>query len=208
MDLSIINAKGKETSKKAKLSDAIFAIEPNDHAIYLDVKYHMANQRAGTHKSKERGEITGSRRKIRKQKGTGAARAGDIKNPIYRGGGRAFGPRPRTYGSKLNKKLRQLARRSALSHKTKNNCLVVLEDIKFDKVATKQYADMLKNLNVESNNSLLVMAKTDENILLSSRNIKKANVLVASELNTYDILNAKSLLLTESAIKEIESLLS
>ena len=207
MDLSIINAKGKETSKKAKLSDAIFAIEPNDHAIYLDVKYHLANQRAGTHKSKERGEITGSRRKIRKQKGTGAARAGDIKNPIYRGGGRAFGPRPRTYGSKLNKKLRQLARRSALS-KIKNNCLVVLEDIKFDKVATKQYADMLKNLNVESNNSLLVMAKSDENILLSSRNIKKANVLVASELNTYDILNAKSLLLTESAIKEIESLLS
>jgi len=208
MNLSILNAKGKETSKKAKLSDAVFAIEPNDHAIYLDVKYHMANQRAGTHKAKERGEITGSRKKIRKQKGTGAARAGDIKNPIYRGGGRVFGPKPRTYSTKLNKKMRQLARRSALSHKTKSKSLFVLEDLKFDKAGTKQYAEMLRSLNVDNGNTLLVMAKADENILLSSRNIKYASVLAASDLNTYDILNAKNLLILESSVKEIESLLS
>jgi len=208
MNLSILDTKGKETSKKAKLNDAVFAIEPNDHAIYLDVKYHMANQRAGTHKAKERGEITGSRKKLRKQKGTGAARAGDIKNPIYRGGGRVFGPRPRTYSSKLNKKMRQLARKSALSHKTKAKCLFVLEDLKFDKAGTKQYAEMLKNLKVDNGNTLLVMAKKDDNVLLSSRNLKNANVLVASDLNTYDILNAKNILLLESSVKEIESLLS
>jgi len=208
MDLSIINAKGKETSKKAKLSDAVFAIEPNDHAIYLDVKHHMANQRAGTHKAKERGEITGSRKKLRKQKGTGAARVGDIKNPIFRGGGRVFGPRPRTYSTKLNKKLKQLARKSALSHKTKNKCLFVLEDLKFEKAGTKKFAELLKNLKVDSGNTLLVMAKKDDNIVLSSRNIKNANVLAASDLNTYDILHAKNLLILESSVKEIESLLS
>ncbi|MBL4578281.1 MAG: 50S ribosomal protein L4 [Flavobacteriales bacterium] len=204
MELAIVNIQGKKTSKKAKLNDSVFAIEPNDHAVYLDVKQYLANQRQGTHKSKERSDITGSRRKIRKQKGTGSARVGDIKNPIFRGGGRAFGPRPRSYSFKLNKKLKHVARKSALSYKAKDECLTVLEDFKFDQPKTKEYVSLLANLEMTDSKTLLILAENDTNIVLAARNIPKATVISASHLNTYQILNAKNLLVSESAITEIE----
>ena len=207
MELAVIDIKGKKTSKKVKLNDAIFCIEPNDHAIYLDVKQHMANRRSGTHKAKERSDVRGSRRKIRKQKGSGAARVGDIKNPIFRGGGRAFGPRPRDYGFKLNKKVKKLARKSALSHKIKDESIAVLEDFKLDSPKTKAFAEILSNLEVTDSKSLIVISDYNENIKLSSRNLKKTKVVSAEELCTYDILNANKIYLSEGSIEKVEKIL-
>ena len=207
MEAVVINISGTKTNKKVALSDAIFAIEPNDHAIYLDVKQFMANQRQGTHKSKERAEISGSTKKLKKQKGTGGARAGSAKSPLMVGGGRVFGPKPRDYSFKLNKKLKTLARKSALSYKAKGNDIVVLEDFTFDNAKTKDYTAMLKNLNLSDKKTLLVLAESNKNIYLSSRNLGNTKVVRASDINTYDVLNANSLLLAESSLKEIEKLL-
>lgn len=204
MKVSVYNTEGKETSKSVSLSKDIFGIEPNDHAIYLDVKHYLAAQRQGTHKSKERGEITGSRRKLRKQKGSGAARVGDIKNPLFRGGGRVFGPRPRNYEFKLNKKVKTLARKSALSQMAKDKNIIVLEDFSMDAPSTKGYANILSNLDQENNKTLLVLADSNKNILLSSRNLKKSKVVSVSSLTTYDLMNANKLMFVESSIKEIE----
>ena len=204
MKLSVYNTKGKETSKSVTLSKDIFGIEPNTHAIYLDVKHYLATQRKGTHKSKERGEISGSRRKLRKQKGSGAARVGDIKNPLFRGGGRVFGPRPRKYDFKLNKKVKTLARKSAFSQMAKDKNIIVLEDFSMDSPSTKGYVKILSNLEQENNKTLLILADSNKNIILSSRNLKKSKVLSASSLNTYDLMNANKLMFVESSIKEIE----
>ena len=204
MKLSVYNTEGKETSKTVSLSKDIFGIEPNDHAIYLDVKNYLAAQRQGTHKTKERSDVTGSRRKIRKQKGSGAARVGDIKNPLFRGGGRVFGPRPRKYDFKLNKKVKVLARKSALSQLAIDKNIIVLEDFSMDSPSTKGYADILSNLNHTNNKTLLVLTDSNKNILLSSRNLKKTKVVNVSSLNTYDIMNANKLMFVESSIKEIE----
>jgi large subunit ribosomal protein L4 len=176
MELNVVNIEGKETNRKVELPDSIFGIEPNDHAIYLDVKQYLANQRQGTHKSKERGEISGSTRKIKKQKGTGTARAGSIKSPIFRGGGRVFGPRPRNYGFKLNKKVKRLARMSALAYKAKEQAIVVVEDFNFDTPKTKEFANIRKNLNVADKRSLLVVPEVNKNVYLSSRNLPKSEV--------------------------------
>lgn len=208
MELKLVDKQGKETSKKVSLNDEVFGIEPNDHAIYLDVKQYLANGRQGTHKSKERGEIAGSTRKIRKQKGSGGARFGSIKSPVLRGGGRVFGPRPHEHGFKLNKKLKQLARRSALSTQARNNAITVVEDFTFDRPRTKDYQDFLSNLKVSDQKTLLVLGEQDKNLYLSSRNLRGAKVVTVSELNTYGILNAKRLLLSESAVKAIENSLS
>ncbi len=204
MKVSVYNTEGKETSKSVSLSKDIFGIEPNNHAIYLDVKHYLAAQRQGTHKSKERGEITGSRRKIRKQKGSGAARVGDIKNPLFRGGGRVFGPRPRNYEFKLNKKVKTLARKSALSQMAKDKNIIILEDFSMDSPSTKGYTKILSNLDQENNKTLLILADSNKNILLSSRNLKKSKVLSVSSLTTYDLMNANKLMFLESSIKEIE----
>ena len=204
MELPVVNIEGKKTSKKAKLSDDIFAVEPNDHAVYLDVKQYLAHQRQGTSKAKERSEVKGSRRKLRKQKGTGSARVGDIKNPIFRGGGRAFGPRPQNHGFKLNRKLKQVARKSALSYKVKEEALKVIEDFKFETPKTKEYAKLLSSLDITGTRSLLILAENDANISLAVRNIPKATVISAAHINTYQILSAKTLLISESAITEIE----
>jgi len=204
MKLSVYNTEGKETSKTVSLSKDVFGIEPNDHAIYLDVKNYLAAQRQGTHKSKERSDVTGSRRKIRKQKGSGAARVGDIKNPLFRGGGRVFGPRPRTYDFKLNKKVKTLARKSALSQTAKDKKIIVLEDFSMDAPNTKYFANILSNLDQANNKTLLILADSNKNILLSSRNLKKTKVVNVSSLNTYDIMNANKLMFVESSIKEIE----
>lgn len=208
MELAVIDVKGKATSKKAKLSKDVFGVEPNEHAIYLDVKQFLANQRQGTSKARERSEVRGSRRKIRKQKGSGGARFGDIKNPLFRGGGRVFGPRPKDHGFKLNKKLKQAARRSALTLMATENAITVVEDLKFDAVKTKSYAEFLSNLKLSDKKTLLVINELDKNVYLSSRNLIGAKVITASELNTYGILNANNLLLTESAIATIEKSLS
>tara|TARA_B100000749_G_scaffold278512_1_gene269328 strand:+ start:763 stop:1392 length:630 start_codon:yes stop_codon:yes gene_type:complete len=204
MKLSVYNTEGKETSKTVSLSKDIFGIEPNDHAIYLDVKNYLAAQRQGTHKTKERSDVAGSRRKIRKQKGSGAARVGDIKNPLFRGGGRVFGPRPRTYNFKLNKKVKTLARKSALSQTAKDKKIIVLEDFSMDAPNTKDFANILSNLDQANNKTLLILADSNKNILLSSRNLKKTKVVNVSSLNTYDIMNANKLMFVESSIKEIE----
>lgn len=208
MELTVIDAKGKKTSKKAKLSKDVFGVEPNEHAIYLDVKQFLANQRQGTSKARERSEVRGSTRKIRKQKGSGGARFGDIKNPLFRGGGRVFGPRPKDHGFKLNRKLKQAARRSALSLMAADNAITVVEDLKFEAVKTKSYVEFLKNLELSDKKTLLVLNEQDKNVYLSSRNLAGAKVVTASELNTYGILNANNLLLTESAIATIEKSLS
>lgn len=208
MELKIYNSQGKETSKTVKLVDNIFGLDPNDHAIYLDVKLYLANQRQGTHKSKERNEISGSTKKFKRQKGTGGARAGSMKSPVFVGGGRAFGPSPRNYTFKLNKKLKDLARKSALSYKAKSNSIKVLENFSFDKPKTKELISILKNLSLDNEKTLIVLADTNKNVYLSARNFTKANVLPASQLSTYDILNAKKLLLVENSIKEIENLLN
>jgi large subunit ribosomal protein L4 len=204
MKLSVYNTEGKETSKTVSLSKDIFGIEPNDHAIYLDVKNYLAAQRQGTHKSKERSDVTGSRRKIRKQKGSGAARVGDIKNPLFRGGGRVFGPRPRSYDFKLNKKVKVLARKSALSQIAKDKKMIILEDFSMDTPSTKDFAEILSNLDQTNNKTLLILTDSNKNILLSSRNLKKTKVVNVSSINTYDLMNAHKLMFVESSIKEIE----
>jgi large subunit ribosomal protein L4 len=204
MKVAVHNIKGKETTKKVDLSKDIFGVEPNDHAIYLDVKQHLAAQRSGTHKSKERGDVKGSRRKLRKQKGSGAARVGDIKNPLFRGGGRVFGPSPRNYDFKVNKKVKRLARKSALSYMAKDQNIIVLEDFSFDAPKTKSYTELLSNFDLLDNKTVLVLADSNKNIFLSSCNLQKARVVLASELNTYDVMNANKLILMESSINVIE----
>ena len=208
MKVAVHNIEGKETTKKVDLKKNIFEIEPNDHAIYLDVKHYLANQRTGTSKTKERGEIIGSRRKIRKQKGSGMARVGDIKNPIFRGGGRTFGPKPRDYDNKLNKKVKRLARKSALTYKAKDNNIIVLEDFTFDTPKTKEYLNILNNLEQANSKTLMVLPEANANIVLSSNNLKKAKVVMASNLCTYDIMNANTLLILEGSVKEIEKTLN
>lgn len=208
MELKVLNTKGKETAKSVKLTDSIFAIEPNDHAIYLDVKLILANKRQGTHKSKERADISGSTRKIKKQKGTGTARMGSIKSPILRGGGRVFGPKPRNYGFKLNKKVKQLARKSALSYKAKNDSIVVLEDINFEAPKTKEFISLLDNLNLLYEKVLFVLPSDNKNVYLSSRNIQGTKVVTADKLNTYDVLNANKLVLIEGSVQTIENTLN
>ena len=207
MEIAVLNIKGKDTGRKAKLNPSVFGIEPNDHAIYLDVKQHLANKRQGTHKSKERADIVGSTRKIKKQKGTGTARAGSIKNPLFRGGGRIFGPTPRDYSQKVNKKVKRLARKSALSKKAKNKEIIILEDFKFDTPKTNVFLEVLRSLNVDTKKSLLVLGEQNKNVYLSSRNLKKSKVIINSELNTYEITDANNILILESAVEGIESTL-
>lgn len=208
MQVEIVNISGKKTAKKVDLLDSIFAAEPNDHCIYLDVKQYLANQRQGTHKSKERAEISRTTKKLKRQKGTGGARAGSMKSPLFIGGGRAFGPRPHEYGFKLNKKVKALARVSALTYKAKDNAITVLEDFNFEAPKTKSFIDLMKNLNLADKKTLLVLGDTNKNVYLSSRNIQGAKVVKASDLNTYDILNAENLILAESSVKVIETILN
>ena len=208
MKAAVLDIKGKDTGRKVSLNKAIYEIEPNDHAVYLDVKQYLANQRQGTHKSKERAEITGSTRKIKKQKGTGTARAGSIKSPVFRGGGRAFGPRPRNYSFKLNKKLKALARKSAFTMKAKEKAIVVLEDFTFEAPKTSAYSEMISNLGFDGKKTLLVLGDSNKNVYLSSRNLQHTNVVKASELSTYIILNSGVVLLTEGAVEKIENILS
>ena len=204
MELTILNIEGKETGRKVVLNDSIFGIKPNDHAIYLDTKQFLANQRQGTHKSKQRGEVAGSTRKIKKQKGTGTARAGSIKNPLFRGGGRVFGPQPRFYGFKLNKKIKQLARKSALSYKASANNIIVLEDFSFEAPRTQEIVRMNNNLNIGNKKSLFVLREQNKNIYLSSRNVQGVEVVIADELSTYNIMKASTLVLVESAIDVLQ----
>ena len=204
MELEVLDIKGKGTGKKVKLDKDIFGIEPNDHAIYLDVKQYLAHQRQGTHKAKERSEVTGSTKKIKRQKGTGTARFGDIKNPIFRGGGRTFGPRPRNYGLKLNKKVKELARKSALSYKVKNNQVMIVQDFTLEQPKTKDFADIQKNLKVDDKKSIFVLNERNKNVYLSSRNLQNSKVVTISELNTYDIMNATALLFAESSLDVLQ----
>ena len=204
MELNVLNKEGKETGRKVTLSEHIFGIEPSDHAIYLDVKQYMANQRQGTAKSKERGEISGSTRKIKKQKGTGGARAGSIKSPVFRGGGTIFGPRPRNYEFKLNKKVKQLARKSALTYKAAENSILVLEDFNLEAPKTREIVAIRTNLQIADKKSLFVLPVENNSIYLSSRNLKDVSVVTASELNTYQILNAKTIVFLEGSVNKIE----
>ena len=208
MELSVLNNKGKETGRKVKLNPSVFGIDPNDHAIYLDVKQHLAKKRQGTHKSKERAEIVGSTRKIKKQKGTGTARAGSIKSPIFRGGGRIFGPTPRDYNQKVNKKVKRLARKSALSIKAKEKSILIVEDFQMDAPKTSAYNDLLQALGLTDKKSLVVLGEPNNNVYLSSRNLEHSKVITNSELSTYQITNATSLVLFESAVSEIETILN
>ena len=205
MEVAVVNINGKETGRKVKLDDSIFGIEPNDHAIYLDTKQFLANQRQGTAKSKERGEIAGSTRKIKRQKGTGTARAGSIKNPLFRGGGRVFGPKPRFYGFKLNKKVKQLARKSALSYKASTNNIIILEDFSFEAPQTKEMVKMGNILNIANKKSLFVLSEQNKNIYLSSRNVQGVEVITAGELSTYQIMKASTLVLVESAVDVLQA---
>ena len=204
MELSVLNIKGAETGRTVTLNEQIFGIEPNDHAIYLDVKQYLANQRQGTHKSKERGEIAGSTRKIKKQKGTGTARAGAITSPVFVGGGRVFGPRPRNYGFKLNKKVKQLARKSALTYKALDNNILVVENFEMAAPKTKEFITIANNLKITDKKSVFVLPEENKNLYLSSRNLPGVLVVTASELTTYQILNAKSLVIFEGSIEKIE----
>jgi large subunit ribosomal protein L4 len=206
MEIAILNTTGKETGKKIELNGTIYAIEPNDNAIYFDVKQYLANQRQGTHMSKERSAITGSTRKIKRQKGTGTARAGSIKSPIFRGGGRAFGPRPRNYGFKLNRKLKALARKSALSYKAKSNDILVMEDFSFEAPKTKEFVAIQNNLNISDKKSLIVLSEANNNIYLSSRNLQNVEILTTSELSTYKIMRANKVVFTEGSVKKVEEL--
>ena len=208
MEVKVLDINGKETGRKVQLSDSVFAIEPNKHAVYLDVKQYLANQRQGNHKAKERAEVAGSTRKIKKQKGTGTARAGSAKNPLFKGGGTVFGPRPRSYSFKLNKNLKKLARKSALSLKVNESNLVVVEDFTFDTPSTKNFINVLKSLGLDNKKSLFVLGDSNKNVYLSSRNLKASSVVTTSELSTYAILNAKSLVLLEGAVDGIEANLS
>ncbi|MCK5102954.1 MAG: 50S ribosomal protein L4 [Cyclobacteriaceae bacterium] len=208
MNIAILNIKGEDTGRKAKLNDKVFKIEPNDHAIYLVVKQYLAKQRQGTHKSKERAEIIGSTKKIKRQKGTGTARMGSVKSPLLRGGGRAFGPRPRDYGFKLNKKVKSIARKSVLSYKIQEKDLTVVENFSLDNPKTKSYLEILNSLSLTDKKTLMVIPESDKNIVLSGRNIPKAKVALASDINTYDVLNADKLILCEGSIEKIESILN
>ena len=204
MEVSVLNIKGEDTGKKVELNDAIFGIEPNDHVIYLAVKQYLAAQRQGTHKSKERSEITGSTRKLIRQKGGGGARRGDIKSPVLRGGGRVFGPKPLDYWFKLNKKVKNLARKGALSYKAQQNAIIVVEDFDFEAPKTKEFVKMQNNLKIEGKKLLLVLPEVNKNVYLSSRNIQRVEVMTASALNTYKVMNANVLVMTENALKLVD----
>jgi len=208
MEVKVLDFNGKDTGRKVQLSDSVFAIEPNNHAVYLDVKQYLANQRQGTHKAKERAEVAGSTRKIKKQKGTGTARAGSAKNPLFKGGGTVFGPRPRSYSFKLNKNLKRLARKSAFSIKAKQSNIIVLEDFNFETPSTKNFINVLKSLGLENKKSLFVLGDSNKNVYLSSRNLKASNVVSSSELSTYAILNANNVVLLEGSLEGIEDNLS
>lgn len=208
MEIKVVDTKGKETAAKVTLADSVFRIEPNDHAIYLDVKQYLAAQRQGTHKSKERGEIAGSTRKIKKQKGTGTARAGSIKSPIFRGGGRIFGPRPRNYDFKLNVKVKRLARKSALTYKAKENNIIVVDKMEMNEIKTKAFLNMMSDMNIAYEKVLFVLPEDNSNVYLSSRNIQGANVVTADSLNTYEILDANKLVIVEGAVEKIQTILN
>jgi large subunit ribosomal protein L4 len=208
MELPVLQYTGEDTGRKVQLAEEVFGIDPNDHAIYLDVKHILANKRQGTHKAKERGEVTGSTRKIKKQKGTGTARAGSIKSPLFKGGGRVFGPRPKDYGFKLNKKVKKLARKSTLSYKAKEQHIIILENFSFEAPKTKHYLHMLNSLALADQKTLLILSSVDKNLLLASRNLKQAQVTLADHINTYDLLNATHLLISESAVESITQNLS
>jgi len=206
MELAVYNINGNKTDKKVKLDDEVFGVKPNDHAIYLDVRQHLANARQGTHKAKERGEIKGSTRKIKRQKGTGTARAGSIKNPLFRGGGRIFGPQPRDYYFKLNKKLKRLARKSALTYKAKEDGILIVEDFSFETPKTKDFVNLLNKFDLHNKKVLVVLPSTDKNIYLSLRNLQLASIINAKDINTYDVLNANKLIVAESSIEIIEKI--
>ena len=208
MELSVLNIKGEDTGRKVTLNDAIFGIEPNDHAIYLDVKQYLANQRQGTHKSKERSEVSGSTRKLIRQKGGGGARRGDINSPVLVGGGRVFGPKPRDYGFKLNKKVKVLARCSALSYKAQENAIVVVEDFSIEAPKTKQFVEIINNLKIDGKKALFVLPGADKNVYLSARNLERVNVTLASALNTYNVLNADVMVVTENSLKVVDQILT
>tara|TARA_R110002020_G_scaffold230666_5_gene441619 strand:+ start:3861 stop:4490 length:630 start_codon:yes stop_codon:yes gene_type:complete len=208
MKLAVVDIKGKETGREVELSNDVFGIEPNNHAVYLDVKQYLANKRQGTHKSKERAEISGSTRKIKKQKGTGTARAGSIKSPVFKGGGRAFGPRPRNYSFKLNKGLKRLARRSALTIKANDKAITVVEDFNFETPKTKDFINVLQALGLENKKSLFVLGDTNNNVYLSSRNLKTSEVVKSSELSTYKIMNVHNVVFLEGSLEEIEQTLN
>jgi large subunit ribosomal protein L4 len=208
MEVAVLKSSGEKTTKKVNLSDDVFGIEPNDHAIYLDVKSILANKRQGTHKSKQRNEISGSSKKLKKQKGTGGARAGNIKNPQFKGGGRVFGPTPRDYSFKLNKKVKDLARKSALSYKAKDNSISILEDFTFEKAQTRQYLNLLSALSLGDKKTLLILPELNKNVVLSGRNIQNAKVTTADQINTYDLMHADNVIFVESAISKIETLLN
>ena len=208
MDINVLDIKGQETGRKVTLSESIFGIEPNDHVIYLDVKQYMADQRQGTHKSKERSEVSGSTRKLGRQKGGGGARRGDINSPVLVGGGRIFGPKPRDYRFKLNKKVKNLARRSALSYKAQEQAILVVEDFNFEAPKTKDFVNIAKNLKVDGKKLLLLLPEANKNVFLSARNLQKAHVMVAKDVNTYKILDADVLIVTENSLKAVEGILN
>ena len=208
MEVSVLNINGQETGRKVQLNDAIFGIEPNDHVLYLDVKQYLANQRQGTAKSKERSEVSGSTRKLGRQKGGGGARRGDINSPVLVGGGRVFGPKPRNYSFKLNKKVKALARKSALSYKAQESAIVVVEDFTMEAPKTKDFVNITKNLKVEGKKLLLLLPEANKNVFLSSRNLQRTNVMTATQLNAYKVLNADVLVITENSLKAIDSILT
>ena len=208
MDVSVLNIKGQETGRKVTLNESIFGIEPNDHVIYLDVKQYMANQRQGTAKAKERSEVSGSTRKLGRQKGGGGARHGDINSPLLRGGGRVFGPKPRDYGFKLNKKVKALARKSALSYKAQENAIIVVEDFNFEAPKTKEFISIAQNLKVDGKKVLMVLPEANKNVYLSARNLQKAECIIASNLNTYKVLNADVVIITEKSLQTIDGILN
>jgi large subunit ribosomal protein L4 len=208
MDVAVLKYSGESTGRKISLSDAVFGIEPNDHAIYLDVISYLANQRQGTHKSKQRNEISGSSKKLKKQKGTGGARAGNIKSPLFKGGGRVFGPTPRDYSFKLNKKVKDLARKSALSYKLKDSSISVLEDFNFETAKTKSYVTMLNALSLADKKTLLVVPETSKNVVLSGRNIQNTKITTAEQINTYDLMNADTVIIAESSVTKVQNLLT
>jgi large subunit ribosomal protein L4 len=208
MEVALLKYSGEKSTKKVTLPETVFGIEPNDHAIYLDVKSYLANQRQGTHKSKQRNEISGSSRKLKKQKGTGGARAGNIKNPLFKGGGRVFGPTPRDYSIKLNKKVKDLARKSALTYKAKDNAIAVLEDFSFETPKTSQYIKMLSAISLSDKKTLFVLPENNKNVVLSGRNIKNSKITTADQMNTYDVMNANTIIFVESSVSKVETLLN
>lgn len=208
MEVALLKYSGEKSTKKVSLPETVFGIEPNDHAIYLDVKSYLANQRQGTHKSKQRNEISGSSKKLKKQKGTGGARAGNIKNPQFKGGGRVFGPTPRDYSFKLNKKVKDLARKSALTYKAKDNAIAVLEDFSFDSPKTSQYVKMLSAISLADKKTLFVLPENNKNVVLSGRNVKNAKITTADQINTYDVMNANTIIFVESSVSKVENILN